>query len=219
MTLDLTRSIEQVVTDHIAEHGPWLYHETRVASLASIELAGILPADQIADETACLRWKGFWASRPGCVYLGMAQHFSGRWDTGDRIKVDLRLLDWSLLTADEDVCWIYDNTGCAGGFNPDLGIARYLPDCFHTRRQRQYPEQDRPALRTIWKRSGPMGQPPARENDNGRSFGQWAHDNARVLDSPAAVAASLALHHTVAYRGVISPECLTMPQLEEQIAA
>jgi hypothetical protein len=124
------------------------------------------------------------------------------------LGVDLRLLDWSQLTADEDLLWIYDNTGMRT-WVADLGLAAWLPDCFRSRRQTIALPGEAAELheRTVWRRDGPCEQPPRTERDDW-TFGQWAERNAHILDRPAAVAASLAIKGTVAHRGAISPEAI-----------
>jgi hypothetical protein len=104
----------EFLEEHIRENGPFLYHSTSAKALPAILKEGLYPQAKHPHEPI-----EHWDARPGHVYLGTHNYVNGGYFADPirqrMLQVDLRRLDPSKITADEDH-WnarIHDDAGAS----------------------------------------------------------------------------------------------------------
>lgn len=173
----------------VSQH-PYLTHYTEDRNLAGILRHGILPADDPRADFS--EYEGDWFStRPGHVYLNTGNRDTSMFDTYREfplipVQVDTSKLDPANIVSDEDAIGAWSDHD-----DEQLGMTHpSMPWAMSELRRR---------------RDG--DSPEAPEFD---SLGQWAEDNANVLDDPKVVPQAIDMTDTLAHKGPIPPEAVSI---------
>jgi hypothetical protein len=176
--------------DKFVQRHPYLTHYTEDRNLAGILRHGILPADDPRADFS--EYEGDWFStRPGHVYLNTGDRDTSMFDTYRQfplipVQVDTSKLNPANIVSDEDAigAWSDHDDEQLGMTHPSM-----------------------PWAMSELKRRRDGDSPEAPEFD---SLGQWAEDNANVLDDPKVVPQAIGMTDTLAHKGPIPPEAVSI---------